>query len=87
MGDPARPDWATERTERYVTIGFVIVGTIFLAIALYSAMGQYEAAVAAWEDPGDLAPSRAVLHELNVQILTGFIGAVLLASGVIRWRE
>lgn len=87
MADDARPDWASDRTEFYITIGFIIVGAIVVLAALYSAVGQYEAVVAAWEDPGDVAPSRAVMHALNHEILAGFIGAVLLASGILRWRE
>ena len=87
MADSARPAWATDQTERYLTIAFVVIGAIVLAIALYSAIGQYEAVIAAWNDPGDHAPSRAVMHVLNHEILAGFIGSVLLASGILRLRE
>lgn len=87
MSDAARPDWASERTERYLTVAFIVVGSLFLAVAVVSAWLSYEAALAAWEEPGDLAPSRAVMHALNHEILAGFIGAVLLASGVLRLRE
>lgn len=87
MGESEQPEWATERVERWVTVVFVILGLAFLVGAVYLAHGQFDVAVAAWNDPGDRAPSRAVMAALNRAILAGFIGAVLFASGVLRWRE
>ena len=87
MDDSARPDWATERTEYYITIGFVLIGAGFLVGAFVTGVGQLEVATEAWNNPGDRDPLMAVIHELNHQVLAFFIGAILFASGVLRWRE
>ena len=87
MSDEARPAWASEETEKYITVGFVLVGGLFLLVALASTINQWDAILAAWESPGERAPSRALMHEINVEILSGFIGAVLFSSGILRWLE
>lgn len=87
MSDEVRPEWANEQTERYITIGFVFVGAILLLVAFASTISQWDAVVTAWDSPGERAPSRAVMHAINVEILTAFIGAVLFSSGMLRLFE
>lgn len=87
MTNDVRPDWASERTERIITIAFIVVGSVFLIAAVVSAYSQLESVIYVWENPEGMAPSRAVMHKLSHELLAGFIGAVLVASGVLRWFE
>lgn len=87
MSDQPEREGLSDRQERIITAAFVIVGALFLLLAIYSTAGQLEAVQAAIDAAEDTPPSRVVLQELNQEILAGFIGVILLASGVLRWHE
>lgn len=76
-----------DRLDRLVTVGFVIVGAVLFVVAIEGTVagwGDLQLAVAAAEDR---PRSRVVLQTLNREILAAFVGAVLFASGVLRWRQ
>lgn len=87
MSEDAQPSGPTDRQELIITVVFLFTGLVFLGIALYSAGGQWTEVQAALAATTDTPPSRVILEELNREILAIFIGSVLFASGVFRWRE
>lgn len=87
MADQRPSPGGSDRLDRLVTVGFVIVGAVLLVVAIEGAVtgwGDLQLAVAAADDR---PPSRVILQALNREILAAFVGAVLLASGVLRWRQ